>query len=56
MSVVDLAQLQEGFPPNLKAGLLVAGIFISGELAATLAGFAIFGGYLGLQPSFDIRN
>jgi len=48
---LTLAQLQEGFPPNLKIGLIVAGIFISGEFSATLAGFVIFGGYLGLRPS-----
>lgn len=43
---------QEGLPPSLGIGLLVAGIFISVELAATLVGFAIFGGYLGLRPAF----
>lgn len=47
-----LAQLQEGFPPNLETGLLVAGIFISAELGATLIGFALIGGYLGLRPPF----
>jgi hypothetical protein len=47
-----LAQLQEGLPPSLEIGLLVAGIFISAELRATLIGFAIIGGYLGLRPSF----
>jgi hypothetical protein len=45
--------LQEGLPPSLKIGLLVAGIFISAELAATLLGFAILGGYLGLRPIFQ---
>ncbi len=50
-----LAQLQEGLPPSLKVGLLAAGIFISAELSATLLGFVIFGGYLGLRPSFH-RN
>ena len=43
-----VAQLQEGLPPSLGIGLLLAGIFISVELIATLMGFAIFGGYLGL--------
>jgi hypothetical protein len=43
-----LAQLQEGLPPSLRTGLIVMGIFISAELVATLLGFAIFGGYLGL--------
>jgi hypothetical protein len=47
-----LAQLQEGPPPSLGIGLLVAGIFISVEFMATLVGFAIFGGYLGLRPAF----
>jgi hypothetical protein len=47
-----LAHLQEGLLPSLKIGLFVAGIFISAELAATLLGFAILGGYLGLRPSF----
>jgi hypothetical protein len=50
-----LAQLQEGLPPNLMIGLLVTGIFISAEFAATLLGYALFGGYLGLRPSF-IKN
>jgi hypothetical protein len=48
---LTLAQLQEGLPPSLKIGLLVAGIFISGEFAATLVGFAVLGGYLGLRPA-----
>jgi hypothetical protein len=51
-----LAQLQEGLPPSLQIGLLLTGIFVSGELAATLAGFALFGGYLGLRPSFSKGN
>ena len=50
---LTVAQLREGFPPNLLIGLAVAGIFISAEFAATLVGFAIFGGYLGLRPTFD---
>jgi hypothetical protein len=45
-----VAQLQEGFPPSLAIGLLLAGIFISGEFLATLVGFAVFGGFLGLRP------
>jgi hypothetical protein len=48
-----LAHLQEGLPPNLKIGLLVAGIFISAEFGTTLLGFAIFGSYLGLRPSLN---
>lgn len=50
-----LVQLQEGPPPSLSVGWLVAGIFVFGELAATLLGFALFGGYLGLRPPFT-RN
>ncbi len=44
-----LAQLGEGLPPSLEAGLLLACIFIGGELAAALLGFALLGGYLGLR-------
>ncbi len=47
-----VAQLQEGLPPSLQIGLLVMGIFISAEFAATLIGFAVLGGYLGLRPAF----
>ncbi len=47
-----LAQLQEGLPPSLGIGLLLMGVFLSVEFIATLMGFAIFGGYLGLRPSF----
>ena len=47
-----VVQLQEGLPPSLATGLLVAGIFLSGEFVATLAGFALFGGFLGLRPGF----
>jgi hypothetical protein len=43
-------QLEEG-APSLKIAILVALIFISAEFIATLAGFAIFGGYLGLRPA-----
>jgi hypothetical protein len=50
-----LAQLQEGLPPSLMIGLLVTGVFISAEFAATLLGYALLGGYLGLRPSF-IKN
>jgi hypothetical protein len=51
-----IAKMQEGLPPNLAIGLLVAGIFISVELGATLMGFAIFGGYLGLRPPLLKKN
>jgi hypothetical protein len=54
-AMLILAQLQEGLPPNLFTGLLLAGIFISVELAATLLGFAIFGSYLGLRPTARSR-
>ena len=52
---LTLAQLLEGLPPSLRIGLIVAGIFISAEFVATLAGFAILGGYLGLRPACDAR-
>jgi hypothetical protein len=51
-----LAQLQEGLPPSLAIGLLVMGIFISVEFVATLLGFAVFGGYLGLRPTFKKKS
>lgn len=43
------AQLQEGLPPNLAIGLLLAVIFIGGETSAALLGFALLGGFLGLR-------
>jgi len=51
-----LAQFQEGLPPSLRTGLIVMGIFISAELAATLLGFAIFGGFLGLRPALNTKS
>ncbi len=54
--LLTLATLQEGLPPNPGAGVLVASIFISVELAAALAGLALFGGYLGLRPNLVIRH
>ncbi len=45
-----LVQFQEGLPPSLVFLVLVAGVFLSAEVAATLIGFALFGGYLGLRP------
>jgi len=51
-----VAQLQEGLPPSLAAGLIVAAIFISAETSATLVGFAVLGSYLGLRPSFRART
>jgi hypothetical protein len=47
-----LAQMCEGLPPSLEIGLLLGEIFTSVELSATLVGFTILGGYLGLRPSF----
>ncbi len=49
-----IPQLQEGLPPSLATGLLATGIFISAEFSATLVGFAVFGGFLGLQPPLKI--
>jgi hypothetical protein len=43
-------------PPNLAIGLLVAGIFISGELVAAVAGFALLGRYLGVRPAGTRRK
>jgi hypothetical protein len=51
-----IAQLQEGLPPSLAISLLVMGIFISVEFIAILVGFALFGGYLGLRPTFNKNN
>jgi hypothetical protein len=51
-----LAQLQEGLPPSLMIGLIVAGIFISAEFIATLVGFLLLGGYLGLRPSINLDH
>jgi len=53
---VTLAQLREGLPPSLASGLAVGAIFIFGELAAVLAGFALLGGYLGLGPPIRRRH
>jgi hypothetical protein len=51
-----IAKLQEGLPPSLAIGVLVLGIFILVELVATLLGFALFGGYLGLRPTLIKKN
>jgi hypothetical protein len=53
---LTLAQWQEGLPPSLEIGLLAAGIVTTAELGATLLGFALLGGYLGLRPSLDRNN
>lgn len=44
------SQLREGLPPSLMVGLLAMSIFVVGEFAGTLLGFAFLGGYLGLRP------
>ena len=51
-----IAQFQEGLPPSLAVGLLVMGIFISVEFVAIMVGFALFGVYLGLRPTFSSKN
>jgi hypothetical protein len=51
--LVVLTQFQEGSPPSLAIGLLVAAIYISVELVAILTGFVLFGGYLGLRPTLN---
>ena len=43
------AEAREGPPPDVATGLLVAAIFLSVELLATLLGFVVFGRYLGLR-------
>lgn len=45
-----LVQLTESLPPNLVIWMLVSAILIIGELAITMIGFTILGGYLGLRP------
>jgi len=50
---LSVAHLQEGLPPSLSIGLLISAIFIGLEFAATIAGFALLGGYLGLRPSWN---
>jgi len=45
------AQLAEGLPSRWNTVGLLAGIFVGGELAGALAGFAALGGYLGLRPA-----
>jgi hypothetical protein len=51
-----LAQFREGAPPSFQIGLVVIGIFLGVEFAATVLGFAVLGGYLGLRPSFGIER
>jgi hypothetical protein len=51
------AQLREGGGPlpNIRLAALVASIFVGGELAGTLMGFALLGSFLGLRPPFRVR-
>ncbi len=46
-----LGQAQQGAPPTIGAGLLIAGLFLSIETAATLLGYLAFGRYLGLRAT-----
>lgn len=50
---LTVAHLQEGLPPSLAIGLLLASIFIGVEFTATIIGFALLGGYLGLRPLWN---
>ncbi len=46
-----LGQMQEGAPPSVTDGFLVAGLFLSIEMAATLLGYLALGRYLGLRAA-----
>ncbi len=48
--------LKEGPPDHLQLALLVMAIFLLGELGATLLGFLMFGGFLGLRPPLLMKN
>ncbi len=48
--------LKEGLPARIQLALLVTAIFILGELGATLLGFLLFGGFLGLRPPLLKKN
>ncbi len=50
------AEAREGPPPDVATGLLVAAVLLSPETAAALAGFAVFGRYLGLRRSARERR
>ena len=45
-----LLQFREGMPPAPETAIAISAIFVAVELAATLAGFALLGGFLGLRP------
>jgi hypothetical protein len=47
---IYLFKLTEGPSPNLSIAFVVAVIYISAELVATILGFTLLGGYLGLRP------
>ena len=53
---LSVAHLQEGLPPSLRIGLLITAIFTGVEFAATIAGFTLLGGYLGLRPSWNTNK
>ncbi|GEM_PF-433998 len=53
---LSVAHLQEGLPPSLTIGLLITAIFIGFEFAATIIGFVLLGGYLGLRPSWNTNK
>jgi hypothetical protein len=44
------AHTREGLPPNLGTLVLVSLVFIGFEIVATVAGFLVLGGFLGLRP------
>lgn len=49
--LLTAAQFREGLPPSAKSAIIVASIIISVEASATMVGFALFGGQLGLRPT-----
>jgi len=53
---LSVAHLQEGLPPDLPTGLLITSVFIGFEFAATILGFVLLGGYLGLRPSLHLNK
>jgi hypothetical protein len=50
-AAVYVAQLREGLPSEWGIALEMGTLFIGGELVATILGFAMLGGYLGLRPA-----
>ncbi len=47
---IAAAHTAEGLPPTLWQLALVSMVFIGAEFAATVAGFLVLGGFLGLRP------